>query len=502
MTTFLKPDFSFNSIMKLIMKLNIKVIAVITLLIFILPVKQLSAQITDKHRLIVLTDIEADPDDSQTLIRLLLYSNQIDIEGLIATTSTHQRKWVFPQSIREIVKAYGQVQPNLLKHEPGFPAAEKLLVLVKQGLPVYGMEGVGEGKDSEGSQWIIKVLEEDDDRPVWVSVWGGPNTLAQALWNIRQTRSNAEADRLIAKLRVYTISDQDDSGPWMRKEFPGLFYIVSVGGGYGSATWSAIRNNIKGIDNYCISNEWITKNIQEDHGPLGAKYPDVAYGMEGDTPSWLNLILNGLSNPERPDWGGWGGRYEYYKPEPQSNANSRFPGRQPAEPETRPIWTNARDKYTPRVPNQYGCAIRKDTITFTDNQVTLWRWRNDFQNDFAARMDWCTKSYEEVNHPPVPHVNGPEEFTVKSGEIFSLDAGGTSDPDGDNLSYWWFQYPEAGSYDKEIILRLAENLYNVHTIVAPEVEKPETIHFILKVTDKGKPALSRYKRVIVNVVPD
>jgi len=484
------------------MKVHLKVIAAITLLLFILPVKQLSAQITDKHRLIVLTDIEADPDDSQTLIRLLLYSNQIDIEGLIATTSTHQRKWVFPESIREIVKAYGQVQPNLLKHEPGFPAAEKLLSLVKQGLPVYGMEGVGEGKDSEGSEWIIKVLEENDDRPVWVSVWGGPNTLAQALWNIRQTRSSLEADRLIAKLRVYTISDQDDSGPWMRKEFPGLFYIVSVGGGYGSATWSAIRNNIRGIDNYRISNEWITKNIQQGHGPLGAKYPDVAYGMEGDTPSWLNLILNGLSNPEHPDWGGWGGRYEYYKPEPQSNVNSRFPGREPAEPETRPIWTNAKDTYTPRIPNQYGRAIRKDTVTFTDNQVTLWRWRDDFQNDFAARMEWCTKSYEEANHPPVPHVNGPEEFTVKSGDIFSLDADGTTDPDGDNLSYWWFQYPEPGSYDKEINFRLAENLYNVHTIVAPEVEKPETIHFILKVTDKGKPALSRYKRVIVNVVPD
>ena len=131
----------------------------------------------------------------------------------------------------------------------------------------------------------------------------------------------------------------------------------------------------------------------------------------------------------------------------------------------------------------------------------MWRWRDDFQNDFAARMDWCTMSYDEANHPPVPALGTPDEFTVKSGEVFSLDASGTTDPDGDNLSYWWFQYTEVGSYNKEITYGLAENLYNVHTIVAPEVEQPETVHFILKVTDKGTPALSRYKRVIVTIEP-
>ena len=456
----------------------------------------------EKHRMIVLTDIEADPDDSQTMVRLLLYSNQIDIEGLIATTSTHQRKRVAPETIQKIVSAYGAVQSNLVKHESGYPSEEKLRSLIKQGLPVYGMEGVGEGKDSEGSEWVIKILEKDDDRPLWVSVWGGPNTLAQALWKIKETKSKKEAARLISKLRVYTISDQDDSGSWMRKTFPDLFYIVSPGGGYGSATWNAINRAVEGIDNTTISNSWLAENIQQDHGPLGAEYLDVAYGMEGDTPSWLNLILNGLSNPEHPEWGGWGGRYEFYKPEPTQNTDPRFAGRQQSEPETRAIWTNVDDTYTPRIKNEFGRAIRTDTIEFTNNAVTLWRWRDDFQNDFAARMDWCTMSYEEANHPPVPALGTPDEFTVKSGEIFSLDASGTTDPDGDNLSYWWFQYPEVGTYGKEISFApYSENLYNVHTITAPDVDKSETVHFILKVTDKGTPALSRYKRVIVTIIP-
>jgi len=461
----------------------------------------LSGQSDQKHRLLVLTDIEADPDDAQTLVRLLLYSNQIDIEGIIATTSVHQKARVAPESLRAIIRAYGEVWPQLLKHEPGFPEQESLLELVKQGLPVYGMEGVGEGKDSEGSEWIIQVLEQEDERPLYISVWGGPNTLAQALWKIQHSRTRREAARLISKIRVYTISDQDDSGIWMRNTFPDLFYIVSPGS-YFNATWSAINQVVEGIDNRTISNQWLAEHIQQDHGPLGAMYPDVAYGMEGDTPSWLSLVPNGLNAPEHPHWGGWGGRYELYQPDPPENTNPGFTGGVPLEPETRPIWTNAEDTYTPRIKNPYGRAIRQDTLTVTGNKVSLWRWRDDFQHDFAARMDWCIKPYEEANHPPVPALGHPDELTVRSGDIFSLDASGTSDPDGDNLSFWWFQYPEAGSYPEAVSFRpYAENLYNVHTIEAPEVDKPETAHFILKVTDKGSPALSRYKRVIVNIIP-
>ena len=190
---------------------------------------QKGTTIAKKNRAIILTDIGADPDDSESMVRLLLYSNEIDIEGLIATTSCWQKTIIHPEYIKSIVNAYGKVQPNLIKHEPGFPGAESLLKKIKNGIAEYGMQGVGEGKDSAGSEWIIKVLEEKDDRPLWICVWGGVNTLAQALYDIKKTKTEAEAKKLIAKLRVYTISDQDDSGVWMRKNFPELFYIVSPG---------------------------------------------------------------------------------------------------------------------------------------------------------------------------------------------------------------------------------------------------------------------------------
>lgn len=468
------------------------------LLTLIFSCQILFAREVQKHRVIVLTDIEADPDDTQSLVRLLLYSNEIDIKGIIATTSCWKKTSVAPESINKVIQAYGEVQGNLMKHDAAFPAADELLTKVKQGIAQYGMQGVGEGKDSEGSEWIIKVLEEEDDRPLWISVWGGVNTLAQALYKIENTRSGEEAERLIEKLRVYTISDQDDSGIWIRNNFPDLFYIVSPGDDYGSATWNAINSVISNIDNERISNDWLANNIQQGHGPLGVAYPDVAWGMEGDTPSWLSLIPNGLNYPEHPDWGGWGGRYELNKPD--FTARKKGGSGVPFEPETREIWTDAEDSYTPFITSDYGRTVKKDSDNHKGNKVTLWRWRNDFQNDFAARMDWCTGSYEETNHPPIPVLNHSEVITVESGQGFSLNAAGSYDPDGDHLSYLWFNYPEAGTLEEEMILN-PENSIGVW-ITAPEVDEEETVHFILRVTDKGHPQLSRYKRVVVHIVPN
>ncbi len=453
---------------------------------------------SERPRILVLTDMGADPDDEQSLVRLLLYANQIDITGIVATTSCWHQNSIRPDFIHTILDAYEQVQPNLLLHESGYPSADELRARVKHGIPQYGMTGVGEDMDTAGSDWIIQVLEEDDDRPLWISVWGGPNTLAQALHKIDRTKSAAEAKRLLAKLRIYTISDQDDSAAWIRRTFPDLFYIVTPGDDYGQATWIAINNVINGIDNTTVSNRWLAEHIQQGHGPLGAAYPDVAWGFEGDTPAFLGVIPNGLNVPDQPNWGGWGGRYELSMPDFASiGEGSSIVER---EPVTRPIWTDASDTHTPYLPSEYKRAVERHEQSFSGNQVTLWRWRDDFQNDFAARMDWCTQTYAEANHPPVPHLNHPAELTVKSGEQVTLDAYGSSDPDGDSISYLWFHYPEAGTYDQLITTGGAENA-DRFGFTAPVVDEEVTAHFILKVTDKGTPALSRYQRVIVTVTP-
>ena len=118
----------------IILKTNMKTIHSLVFLISFLVFTNVSAQTIQKNRVIILSDIEAEVDDTESFIRLFLYANEIDIKGLIATTSIWKKESVAPGSIKKLIEAYGKVQPNLLKHKPGFPSAAALLSLVKQGL--------------------------------------------------------------------------------------------------------------------------------------------------------------------------------------------------------------------------------------------------------------------------------------------------------------------------------------------------------------------------------
>jgi hypothetical protein len=450
----------------------------------------------EKVRVLVLTDIENEPDDAMSLVRFLTYANQFDIEGLVATTSIHQRSRVAPQRIRQIVSAYAKVRDNLELHERGFPTGDFLLARVSEGLPVYGMTGVGEGKDSPASELLIRAVDRDDPRPLWVPVWGGPSVLAQALWKVRATRSAAELAKFEARLRVYTISDQDDSGPWIRQNFPGVFYItspgLSAGGAYHYATWSGISGDhfhgrFAGADFSVVTNEWLDQNIRHK-GPLGAEYPRWEYLMEGDTPSFLNLIANGLSDPEHPDWGGWGGRYELYLPRTQKWF---------LQPETRPIWSDAQDE-----------VMGTDGQWHTGNHETIWRWRDAYQHDFAARMDWTIKPYAQANHPPVPKLGHAAELTARPGERVDLSAEGSTDPDANRLAYHWFYYAEPGSLATSnarsgdpLTIEDADKVKAWFTVPTSRVLRYGTMHLLVAVTDDGTPALTRYRRVIVSVTP-
>jgi hypothetical protein len=199
-----------------------------------------------KERVFVLTDISNEPDDEESMVRFLVYANEYEIEGLVATTSQHLRERTREDLIRRQIDAYSQVRPNLVIHSKGYPSKEDLLAVTSTGQPAYNMAAVGKGKSNPGSRLILKAADKEDDRPLWISVWGGANTLAQALWDARKERSAEDLKKLVAKLRVYTISDQDDAGRWLRMEFPDLFYIVtpsSTWQEYFRATWTGISGD-------------------------------------------------------------------------------------------------------------------------------------------------------------------------------------------------------------------------------------------------------------------
>jgi len=452
-----------------------------------------------RERVLVLTDIENEPDDAMSLVRFLVYANHFDVEGLVATTSTHQKNKTAAWRIREIVDAYAQVRDNLERHEKGFPTADALRKLIVEGRPDYGMHAVGKAMDSAGSELLIAAVDSGvarkDARPLWVPVWGGANVLGQALWKVRETRTPRQLADFVSRLRIYTISDQDDSGPWIRKNFPELFYIASPGfhggGAYHFATWSGISGDkfhgrFTGANYAIVANPWLDEHVRAK-GPLGKQYPHVEFLMEGDTPSFLGLIGNGLNAPEHPDWGGWGGRYELYTPRLQ---------KWHAEAETRPLWSDAQDE-----------VLGADGNWHTTNHATIWRWRGAFQNDFAARMDWTIKPYKEANHPPVVRLAHAAELDGRPGDTVKLDASGTKDPDGNGLNYEWFYYPEAGSFavqsgrSGKFIEFAGGDTAQASFKVPTNAFRNGTLHVILAVTDDGVPALTRYQRVVVTVAP-
>ena len=481
----------------------------------------------EKSRVVVMTDIANEPDDQMSMVRFLVYSNQFDVEGLIATTSTWMKNKVRPDVIQTLIDAYAQVRPTLMLHQPGFPTVESLRAVTVPGQTSYGMAAVGPDLVSPGAALIERAAGSADPRPLWVLAWGGTNTLAQALMHAKATKTPAALDALIAKLRVYSISDQDDAGPWIRREFPALDYIVIPstpdGAQYYLATWTGISGdrfykNAPGADFTTFTDDWVNTNIRAK-GPLGKLYPKPCCIHEGDTPSFLGLINNGLASFMSPAYGGWGGRYiwrQYY-----------------GEPHA--FWTQGGDSFPGR-DNSKDTVVGVDGRGYTSDQATIWRWRTAFQHDFAARMDWTIKGVKEANHNPEVVVNGvagkaPLQIEAGVGTPVTLDAAGTRDPDGDALKYPWFFYPEAGTGipgqpvfaaglvavggsgtpgeggiqsieggPREPSPRVElQNAASASVTVTPQLAG--IAHVILAVEDTGSPSLTSYRRAIMRIAP-
>jgi hypothetical protein len=430
-----------------------------------------------KPRVVVLTDISPwETDDSESLVRLLVHADLLEIEGLVFTTgwSLGTTRDEFLDLIHVGINAYEKDLPNLRKRSRQdehakdesrqnigyWPSPQYLRERTMFGSKKRGAEHLGEGNDSPGSQLIINLAEEDDARPIWISVWGGGNTLAQALWRVKQDRTPADLKKFLNKLRVYTITDQDrdqktpfsdSSHSWMRREFAQDLLLIwdecawKYQNGTGKKHWAEYESHIQG------------------HGHLGQVYPKYKYGVEGDTPAFLHLLPIGLNDPNMPTHGGWGGYF---------------------------AWGQGHDGET-------SCFTNHQALVFGNCQRLDEYFYPATFNNFAARMDWAKDGIGNRN--PVVAIGDDKSTEILSrkprkGTAVTLDASNSHDPDGDSLSFKWWVLSAAGTYDNAINISGRDT--RIAAINVPLDSAGKSFHVICEVTDHGTHQLSGYRRII------
>ncbi len=474
-----------------------------------------------KPRTIVTTDGEIDDVDS--FIRMLLYANEFKLEGLVYSSSMWHYKgdgkgtkftsemdmtkkmygaktdlrWPGVTWMQDLVKAYEKVYPNLTKHAPGFPTANQLRSLIKVG----NIDFEGEMEQvTEDSEFIKNKLLDASTEPIYLQVWGGTNTIARALKSIEEQYKNTPDwnkiyQKICDKAIIYAILDQDAtykkyiSVNWKDMK---IFYNSNQFWCFAYAWKKAVPES----QHYLLEGKFMNDNIINNHGPLTKMYYSYGDGQkqegddehihgdlskvktgqwgsfgkydfisEGDSPAYFHLINVGLDNLNNPEFGGWGGRLV------QSTQNPKR-------------WEDGENTA------DYNPFTQKMDKTYGQT-----RWIETLQNDFAARADWCVKDYKNANHPPIVKLNHAAKLFAKPNATIKI-SGSATDPDGDKLTYSWWQYDEVDTYSGKVSL-VNPNQKNASFMMPVDIKNGETIHLILEVSDTQDIKLTRYQRVII-----
>jgi len=394
--------------------------------------------------------------------------------------------------IDDIVEIYEKVYPNLKVHNANYPSPAELKSKIRFG----NIEFDGDySKDTPGSDLIKSLMLDDNQSPLYITAWGGQSTIARALKSIQdQYKKTPEWSRIRAKVLSKVIilpsGDQDDTyARYIKPNWPDIDYR-QMGRGPNYSYGAQMRATPENI--VYTTSAWMTENVTA-RGAFGSYYrvwgdgkqmvkDDIFdyFGLEGytsedlkkmgyivwmpvqekgswlgegDNPTFMNMLDNGLRAYEKGSFGGWGGT----QVEPGVGMGSFDPSRAETGPPFPNFWPAA-------------------------------------QLDFAARMKWSvTPQFKDANHEPKVSIKGPLSIKGKPGQKVKLK-GVASDPDGDKVSLKWWQF-KAGSYPGDITI-VNPSALTAEVTVPKDAVKGQTIHCILEATDG---TLTRYQRAIITI---
>ena len=446
--------------------------------------------------------------------------------------------------IDNIVGAYASVYANLKVHNPNYPSPAELKSKIKWGNVAF--EG-DYSKDTEGSNLIKSLLLDDQPEALYVTAQGGQSTIARALKSIHDQYANTPQwetvrNKVSRKLIVIPSGDQDGTyARYIQPDWPEVteWQLSTMDFGY------FVRDGLFSEDQVYVSAAWMLENIS-GRGPLGAMYrvwgdgkqmvkgdrtdyfglagytadelrnmgymvwlPPEERGSflgEGDTPTFLNLLDNGLRAYENRHWSGWGGSSRSLMVPALGLGNAPITPASPDDPgvaiglEPAGSTANKSTKTTtaPAWPAAGGAGDSGLQRISAANAAANARFFAAAQNDFAARLKWSvTPKFSDANHEPMIRIKGPSEVSARPGSTVRLEAE-VSDPDHNAVKVTWWQDKVAGTCPGDV--RFSDQAALRTTFRVPNDAEPgHTIHVILEGTDNGTPPLTRYQRLIVRI---
>ena len=493
-----------------------------------------------KIRTIITQDAEV--DDQNSLRHFLFYANEVELQGIVQTSSKFHWKgvpgkvkpekerkddfemgedsgpydapyrWTGTDWMGRVIDDYEKDYPNLSRHADGYPTPEYLRSITKIGN--IGYEGEMDAP-SEGSELIRARMLDEDDRPLYLQVWGGCNTIARALLDI-ENAYGADPDwpalhaRLTEKIVITACGEQDPAyREVIAERWPGIRFVKTLQMMSYAYPWFVMP---EGESKDTLRAAFMKKEILNGKSALAAGYctwldgnryegeaEDAQFGAnpnivkewfgakmglpepaaydflsEGDSPTFFPLLNWGFRTLEDFSYGGIAGRY------------TRVEGQVNSKGETLNIWDVCKDSYT-------------DRDGKTHLVESMWPYVADIQRDFAARVAWAgTADPTNAEHAPTLEIREGLNMTASAGVSVTLRAAAGS-PDGTEVEVSFRLYPEASAdcaWEASLTSSAREAV-----LTLPEAAEPgDAFHVIVKAQAHGHYRLVHYQQVIVTTV--